>query len=159
MTASQPAAFTYRDLRRALDRKTWTQLREAVYAAWQTLEYLAAGHGGPADAARTLDGLRIILGRGWNGHSIHRDPAEPPPDPEVYRRPAAAPQDSYDAWMAARRAGRVAITGEDLQAQWEAALAARHFLRLLDTNETDEVLTMMTELWQQATAPEPAAPG
>jgi hypothetical protein len=148
-----------RDLRAALERKQWVQLREATYAAVTTLQYLAACCGS-ADAARALEGIWVVLGRGWNGRGIYRDPAEPPPGADAYRTAAEeVRRDSYDEWMAARRAARVAVVGEDRHTRWEADLAGRSFLAMLSGNETDELLDVMTGLWQEATATETTAPG
>lgn len=146
------------DLHRGLDRKQWVQLREATYIAHRALSWLAAQ--GSPEAGRALAAVTRVLGRGWDGRSVYLDPDQPPPGPGVYDHPGEQrTPDSYDRWMAERRAGRAAVTGEARQAGWERAIAARRFLDRLDRNEVDEVLAMMTELWQQATAPDVAAPG
>lgn len=146
------------DLHRGLDRKQWVQLREAVYIAHRALSWLA-GHGSP-EAGRALAAMTRVLGRGWDGRSVYLDPDQPPPGPGVYDHPEEHRRpDTFGQWMDDRRAARVAITGEARQAEWEQAIAGRRFLDRLDRNEVDEVLTMMSELWQQATAPDVAAPG
>lgn len=131
-----------RDLAAILDRKQWVQLRESTFAAWRTLEYLAAA--GSEDAARAISSMQVVLGRGWHARHVHLDPGCPAPGPDAYRTPADAPQDSYDQWMADRRAARVAITGEARYAAWEQELRSR--MPMISRNEEDELLDMLTGL-------------